>query len=202
MELPVSILLLAAGQSSRMGPGGGHKLLAEFAGEALVRRSARAALGSLASSVLVVTGHRRVDILSALGGLDIICVHNAAFETGIASSLSAGISAIEDRSAGALIMLADMPGITANILDSLIHAFRSNKGHAIVRAVANGRPGHPVILPRSLFAGASGLRGDTGARHLIENSGLPIVDVELGEAARYDVDTPEAVLAAGGVLKG
>ena len=57
-------------------------------------------------------------------------------------------------------------------------------------------------LPRTLFRQAAGLRGDSGARHLIETCGLPIADVELGEAARYDVDTVEAIRAAGGILKG
>ena len=46
------------------------------------------------------------------------------------------------------------------------------------------------------------LEGDIGARPIIETAGLPIVDVEIGVGARLDVDTPEAVIAAGGILKG
>jgi molybdenum cofactor cytidylyltransferase len=45
------------------------------------------------------------------------------------------------------------------------------------------------------------LEGDIGARAIIESSGLPVVDVDIGPAAHIDVDTPEAVIAAGGVLK-
>ena len=46
------------------------------------------------------------------------------------------------------------------------------------------------------------LVGDTGARHLIETSGLPVIDVDIGDAAHLDVDTPQDVIAAGGVLRG
>jgi molybdenum cofactor cytidylyltransferase len=71
-----------------------------------------------------------------------------------------------------------------------------------VRAVSGGRRGNPVVLPRATFAAVLRLKGDVGARHVIESAGLDVVDVEIGAAAHVDVDTPEAVAAAGGVLKG
>jgi len=46
------------------------------------------------------------------------------------------------------------------------------------------------------------LGGGAGARHIVETCGLAVIDVDIGEAAHLDVDTPEAVIAAGGVLKG
>jgi molybdenum cofactor cytidylyltransferase len=45
------------------------------------------------------------------------------------------------------------------------------------------------------------LEGDVGARAIIESAGLPVVDVDIGPAAHLDVDTPEAVTAAGGLLR-
>jgi molybdenum cofactor cytidylyltransferase len=69
-----------------------------------------------------------------------------------------------------------------------------------VRATNAGVPGNPVILPRALFAAARQLDGDTGARQLIEDSGLPLIDIEIGEAASLDVDTPELLARAGGQL--
>ena len=65
--------------------------------------------------------------------------------------------------------------------------------------LAMHQPGNPVILPQALVARIDELEGDTGARHLIETGGAEIVDIELGEAARIDVDTPDALAAAGGV---
>ena len=52
-----------------MGAGGLHKLLAEFDGIPLVRRSASEALHTQAASVNVVTGHRHLEIIAALEGL-------------------------------------------------------------------------------------------------------------------------------------
>lgn len=42
------------------------------------------------------------------------------------------------------------------------------------------------------------LKGDIGARQIIENSGVPIIDVEIGAAAILDVDTVEDIITAGG----
>lgn len=199
----VAIVLLAAGKSSRMGNGGRHKLLAEFEGEPLVRRSARMALAARADGVVVVTGHRADEIAASLDGLNVTLVNNPDYASGMAGSLKAGLAAARtDDLDGVLVMLADMPGVSAADLDKLISAFRAQAGLPIVRAVADGKRGNPVILPRATFEAVRSLEGDIGARPIIESAGLPVIDVEIGLAARLDVDTPEAVIAAGGVLKG
>ncbi|CCE95916.1 unnamed protein product [Sinorhizobium fredii HH103] len=198
---PVAIVVLAAGRASRMGPAGKHKLLAEFDGVPLVRRSVDTALAVGKGKVVVVTGYREQEIRAALSGLSVTFVSNPDYESGMASSLVAGLSAVEEGSSGMLVMLADMPGVTAGHLSKMIEAFHAESGRAVVRAVTEGQRGNPVILPRSTFAVVRQLVGDVGARHIVERCGLPVIDVELGAAARLDVDTPEAILAAGGILK-
>ncbi|NTJ65808.1 NTP transferase domain-containing protein [Agrobacterium rhizogenes] len=202
-EISVAIVLLAAGKASRMGEGGSHKLLAEFDGVPLVRRSASTALASGASDIIAVTGHRQDEIGKALDGLALQQVFNPDYASGMASSLVAGVGTRAAQKAdGVLVMLADMPGVASDDLMVLMAAFREASGQAIVRAVSGGKRGNPVILPRSVLNAVMRLEGDVGARHIIETSGLPVIDVEIGEAAHLDVDTPEAVVAAGGVLKG
>ncbi|WP_349958361.1 molybdopterin-binding/glycosyltransferase family 2 protein [Rhizobium sp. ZPR3] len=202
-EISVAIVLLAAGKASRMGEGGSHKLLAEFDGVPLVRRSASTALASGASDIIAVTGHRQDEIGKALDGLAVEQVFNPDYASGMASSLVAGVGTRAAQKAdGVLVMLADMPGVASDDLKVLMAAFREASGQAIVRAVSGGKRGNPVILPRSVLNAVMRLEGDVGARHIIETSGLPVIDVEIGEAAHLDVDTPEAVVAAGGVLKG
>ncbi|MBA1346983.1 MULTISPECIES: NTP transferase domain-containing protein [unclassified Rhizobium] len=197
----VAIVILAAGKASRMGDGGKHKLLAEFDGVPLVRRSALTALGADAASVIVVTGHRRSEIEAALQGLALTFVDNPDYASGMASSLIAGFSSNDaDSAEGILVMLADMPGISTTHLDALISAFRNADGKAVVRAVSHGKPGNPVILPHSLNQAIHRLRGDVGARDIVTASGLPVLDVDVGDAALLDVDTPDEVLAAGGAL--
>ncbi len=198
---PVAIVVLAAGRASRMGPAGKHKLLAEFDGVSLVRRSVETALAAGEGKVVVVTGYREEEIRAALSGLSVALVSNPDYESGMASSLVAGLSAVEEEAGGMLVMLADMPGVTSMHLSKMIAAFDAETGRAVVRAVTEGQRGNPVILPRSTFAAVRQLVGDVGARHIVERCGLPVIEVELGAAARLDVDTPEAVLAAGGILK-
>ncbi|WP_418459171.1 NTP transferase domain-containing protein [Brucella intermedia] len=197
----VAIVVLAAGEASRMGKGGAHKLLAEFDRVPLVRRSTERALNSSAESVVVVTGHRHAEIEGALAGLNVVAAFNPDYASGMASSLASGFCAPEAANAdGVMVILADMPQVTTEDIDVLIAEFRASGGDAIVRAVSRGKRGNPVILPRFLRDDILRLEGDVGARHLIENSGLPIIDVEIGHGAHLDVDTPEEVIAAGGVL--
>lgn len=195
----VHAVLLAAGRSSRMG--GPNKLMALFQGKPLVRLTVERVLASRAAGTVVVTGHQAGRIREALSGLDISVVNNADFASGLAGSLKAGIAALPESAAGALIVLGDMPELLATDLDRLISAFERAEGRAVVRATHDGRRGNPVILPRALFAAVAHLEGDTGARHLVESAGADVVDVEIGAGASVDVDTPDALEGAGGVLQ-
>lgn len=181
--------------------GGAHKLLAEFDGLPLIRRSAITAASCESHSVIAVTGYRHAEIEAAIADLPVKIVRNAEFASGMAGSLALGVVAAEaDRPNGIMILLADMPALTAADLDALIAAFRAHQGKSVVRAAAGGKPGHPVIFPRVLNARLKGQAGDKGAREIILTCGLPIIDVEIGGGALIDVDTPDAIRAAGGVL--
>lgn len=201
-RVAVSIVVLAAGASSRMGSEGGHKLLSTFGGETLVRHSVLAATRSSARDVVVVTGHRSAEIEAALHGVDVRVVRNAQYRLGIAGSISRGVEAARrTKPDGIMIMLADMPALTVTDLDALITAFVRSKATSIVRAAASGEPGSPVIFPASLYEKLRWITGDVGARAVAEDGSVSVIGVEIGDAARLDVDTPEQVIAAGGALE-
>jgi molybdenum cofactor cytidylyltransferase len=195
----VDAIVLAAGRSSRMG--GPNKLVALFDGRPLIRRTVETARASRAGNVVVVTGHQQDRVAAALSGVAFRNAHNPDFASGLAGSLQVGIRALSPEADGALITLGDMPGVTAADLDRLIAAFAKAGGAAIVRATHNGKRGNPVILPKALFPEIMKLEGDTGARHIVESEGNPVIDVEIGASASVDVDTPEAMELAGGVLQ-
>ena len=174
----VHAVLLAAGRSSRMG--GPNKLMALFDGKPLVRRTVERALASKARIVIVVTGHQEERVKAALDGLPVTFADNPAFAEGLSTSLKAGIGAFPASAAGALVVLGDMPGVSAADLDRLIEVFHKSGDRAVVRATHEGKRGNPVLLPRSLFEAIAHLEGDTGARHLVENGGVEVVDVEIG----------------------
>jgi molybdenum cofactor cytidylyltransferase len=196
-DIAVTIAVLAAGQSSRMA--GANKLLAIFDGRPLVHRSVENAVQADRGRVIAVTGHMAGDIVNSLQGLDVAIVHNPAYAFGLASSIKAALVAAPADCDGLMIHLGDMPAVSAQHIRMMIDRFRQQDGNAVIRAVTDeGERGNPVIIPRQLFEAISALSGDVGARHVIEASELPIVDVAIGSAARIDVDTREAVVVAGG----
>jgi molybdenum cofactor cytidylyltransferase len=194
----VAAIILAAGQARRMG--GPNKLTARFEGVPLVRRVAEHALKSRARPVIVVTGHREAEIMQALAGLDVTTAHNPDYADGLATSLKAGLSRVPESAAGALVLLADMPGVTSGVIDRLIDAFRARTQPAIVLPTMAGKRGNPVLWARAFFPELMTVTGDTGARHILGAHEEAIERVEVGAAAGLDVDTPEALAAAGGRL--
>jgi molybdenum cofactor cytidylyltransferase len=197
--IEVHAIILAAGRSSRMG--GPNKLMAHFSGQPLIRRTVERTLSSGANGVLVVTGHQAESIRAALDGLVVEFAHNQDFASGLAGSLKEGIAALPESAGGALIVLGDMPAVSAADLERMVAEFRLAGGQSIVRATHQGKRGNPVVLPRALFGAIGSLEGDTGARHLTEAATMPVIDIEIGEGASIDVDTPDALEKAGGVLQ-
>ncbi|EJN04993.1 nucleotidyltransferase family protein [Phyllobacterium sp. YR531] len=199
-SITVAAIILAAGRATRMRDHG-HKLLAKFDGVPLIRRTVSIAMASRSSSVTVVTGYRRDDIENSIDGMGAHIVHNPNFSVGIGSSIVAGFSGSHVKSAaGAIIMLADMPKLETEHLNRLIAVFRENNGRSIVRAVSGSSPGHPVILPSTFYERVIALNGDFGARQIMDKSKGDTIEVDIGNAAIRDVDTPEAIIAAGGLL--
>jgi molybdenum cofactor cytidylyltransferase len=194
----VAAVVLAAGRSRRMG--GPNKLLATIDGTSLVRRAVEAAKRSRASPVIVVTGHQPEAVRSALAGTDVTIVHNPDYADGLSTSLRRGISAVPPDADAAVICLADMPGVTDEVIDTLIAAFRPEEGVRIVVPTSKGKRGNPVLWSRGFFDALRDVQGDVGARHLIGENPEAVAEVEIGPAAALDLDTPEAMAAAGGVL--
>jgi len=192
----VAIVVLAAGRATRMA--GLNKLLSTIGNVPLVRLSTAEAIYCQKGRVVVVTGHMADEIRKAVSGLAVTFVHNDQYASGMSSSVRAALQAIPEGCDGMLIQLADMPLVSRAHLASMIEAFTANEGLAAVRATAFGKPGNPVIVPRSLFANISAIDGDVGARQVLATSRVPVVPVEIGRAATFDVDTRDDLEAAGG----
>lgn len=197
-EPVVAGVLLAAGRSRRMGVG--NKLLATLEGRPLVRIAAENALASRLKGIVAVTGHMQGEVEAALAGLNIAFAHNPDFADGMAGSIRTGIHAVGDAADAALVLLSDMPKISADVIDRLIAAYDPAGGKTIVVPTVSGKRGNPVLWDRRFFDELSRLEGDIGARHLIAHYDDQVAEVEIGAAARLDLDTPEALADAGGRL--
>jgi molybdenum cofactor cytidylyltransferase len=191
----IAAVVLAAGQSRRME--GKNKLLEDFRGKPLVRRAVEAALGSKASPVIVVTGKDSDAVRTALKGLDVRFVNNPDFAEGLSSSLKAGIRAVPEESAGAVICLGDMPQVSSALIDKLIASFAPERGAMIVAPVKNKQRGNPVLWARRFFPELLKLEGDMGARKLANFYDEGLLEIEVADDAAFeDIDTPEALEAA------
>ena len=194
--MTVAALILAAGKSSRMG--NANKLLTEVGGRPMIARIAETALGSRAWPVAVVTGHQGDKVAAALAGLALKIVPNPDYALGLSASLKAGIEALRDTGvAGALVLLGDMPHVTAATLDRLIAAFERSGGRAICLPEAEGQRGNPLLWPADLFAEMAGLVGDKGAKELLARhpDRIELVAAPAREILA-DVDTPEDLARA------
>ncbi len=192
----IDAVILAAGASSRMGDR--HKLLARINGRPLVRIVAEEALASCVASVTVVVGHRAEEVRSALHGLDLNIVENRAYAAGLSSSIRTAISALPGDSDAAVVLLADMPDITATDIDAVAAEFDPDSGTHVVVPTFKGRQGNPVLWSRRFFADLMALEGDKGARDLIRSNSDVAAWVEAGPAVLNDLDTPDEMAAASG----
>jgi molybdenum cofactor cytidylyltransferase len=193
----VAALVLAAGQSRRMGPV--NKLTADVDGRPMVVRAVDAALASGARPVIVVTGHEAEKVRAALTGKPVTFVHNPDYAEGLSTSLVRGIDAVPAEADGAVVCLGDMPRISGSLIDRLIAAFNPLEGRSVVVPTFRGKRGNPVVWARRHFAGMRRLAGDVGARHLIGENEDQVAEVEgPDDAVLHDVDTPEALARLSG----
>jgi CTP:molybdopterin cytidylyltransferase MocA len=187
----VAGLVLAAGGGRRYGM---PKALAPYDGGLLVERAVRTAR-AVCDPVLVVLGARAQEVWQRadLGGA--IAIVNAGWETGMASSLQAGLDGLRNlpgRLDSALVLLVDMPGMTPAALERMA---REAAPDALAVATYAGVRGHPVLLGREHWAGvAESVTGDEGARRYLAEHDAREVDCT-GLADPTDLDVPPSPAA-------
>jgi len=185
-------IILAAGLSTRMGV---PKLALEIEGIPIIRRVVRAALESVLHRVILVTGPSDSGTVEALGPLAkdprLLQVVNSHPQAGMSSSMRTGMESLDRKAAGIMILLGDQPGITGDIINKLLAAFRRAQTKIIVPLVL-GRRTTPVIFPATLFPELMEEAGDIGGRNLLKRHADQVVELEMGqEYDDADVDTPE-----------
>jgi len=122
-------------------------------------------------------------------------VHNLHYASGLSASLKAGIRAVPASSDGAIVLLGDMPEISASLVDRMIAAFSPPDGRSICIAVHEQKRGNPVLWARRFFADIEALNGDIGAKELLAQNEDLVCDIEADGAVLRDIDTPDALAA-------
>jgi molybdenum cofactor cytidylyltransferase len=189
----IGVLVLAAGQSRRMGEL--NKLLAPVEGKPMVAHAVDAALGARGiGPVVVVTGHERGQVEAALPGRAVTFTENPRYAEGLSTSLAAGLAALPQGIDAALVCLGDMPRIAPRLIERLMAAYAPTEGRSIVVPTHQGKRGNPVLWDRRFFPAMAAVAGDVGARHLIGEHSDEVVEIEAGDpTVLFDVDTPETL---------
>lgn len=184
-------VILAAGASTRMGA---PKQLLELNGKPLLVTAVETALASKAWPVVVVLGANAETIRPALARMPVLVTENAAWPEGMAASIRAGVTTLQQFSRGldaALIALCDQPAFSAPVIEQLVATQRAT-GRSIVAARYAGRNGAPALFLREHFAALVALTGEEGARVLLNADSKRVAAVELPQLA-VDFDTPADV---------
>lgn len=181
-------LLLAAGGGSRMGVP--KALVRGDDGTPWLQRSVAVLRDAGCEHVVVVLGARADEARALLDESDpaLRVVVADDWETGMAASLSTGLSALQEpQGEVALVTLVDLPDVGAEVARRVLAA--ADGPTSLARATYDGRPGHPVLMGRDhWFPAAAVVEGDEGARDYLREHGC--LAVECGDLATgRDVDT-------------
>ena len=204
-------ILLAAGSARRFD--GTQKLLVpvpNMNGERPVPLVLLAALGLHEAGVdhVIVLGRDADAVRACVADLGSSFVVNAAFATGMSSSLRTGVEyALEHwhTADGLLVALGDQPLAGSGIVEVLVEHFRCAREHGrkalIVAPRYRGEIGNPVLFDRTLAPELLTVTGDGGGRGLVERDPTRGCDVDFDRAAPRDVDTPGDVTALSAELR-
>lgn len=169
-------VVLAAGYSRRLGR---PKQTLVLGGETLLQRAVRVAEEADLAPVIVVT--RPLEGVVA-GPPGVLVLLNAEAAEGMASSVRLGVLAAQQAgAAGIAILTCDQPLLTAAHLRNLCAA-----PHRATASAYAGRVGVPAYIPQNMFEALLALRGDAGARMLLQGAATV-----LNETLALDIDTED-----------
>jgi molybdenum cofactor cytidylyltransferase len=172
-----TVIVLAAGAGSRFRAAGGStgKLQALLAGRPVLQHVLDAVGASGLPWHLVTAADT---------------AHHA--EQGMGTSIATGVAATA-QAEGWLILPGDLPLIRAGTLLAVAQALQT---HPVVVPAHQGQTGHPVGFAAECGPELMALRGDAGARSVVQSHG-PAHRLEVDDrGCVWDVDTPERLRQA------
>ena len=160
----ISAILLGAGESKRMGV---NKLSLPWGKRTVFEHCLHTLLRSKVDEVIVVLNHPAKGIVPLIKDQKVKIVINPYYKRGMSASIRRGLRVIDPRSDGILIALGDQPFLKTRTINVLIHAFVQSKG-AIIIPLYRGIQGHPVLFSRRFEKELLRIKGDVGAKSIIE----------------------------------
>ena len=194
----VPAIVLAAGASTRMGT---PKALLRVGDETFVGRILRVLCEAGVPTAVVIARPGQEALAAAVAAARFgQIVENPRADEGQLSSLITGLDAIDRPGVDAvLVTLVDVPGISTSVVSALLERTRTSPA-AVIRAVHEGRHGHPVIFRRVLFERLRQADPAVGAKAVVRSAVVEDVEVE-EQGITQDVDTPADYERLRGMLR-
>jgi molybdenum cofactor cytidylyltransferase len=184
----ISAILLAAGQSKRMGE---PKQLMRFGQSTILEQAIDNLLGSGVNEVIVVLGYRAGEVRRLIATRPVRLAVNPDYEQGMSTSIIAGLNLVDGRSRAVMLALGDQPFVDSQTINRLIDEF-NNHDKGIVIPTYRSKRGHPVIFATKYKEQLLELKGDIGARHLVKENPEDILEVAVNsEGILVDIDTAD-----------
>ncbi len=165
------------------------KQLLPYKRKSLLQRAVDEALASKAASVQVVLGAHADEIQRSVAMDKATVVLNRSWSEGMSSSIRAGVSALPPDMEAAIVALCDQPFLSSTVFNELIDKYTAS-GKSIVACEYDGLPGVPALFAKRYFAELASLRGDSGARRIIQSHENDAILIPFSEGS-VDLDTPE-----------
>ncbi len=171
----ISAILLAAGKSTRMG--GENKLIKVIKDKSLIIHSINNILNSSIDELIIVLGYQK-DIIQKLINKNkkIKFTFNKDFQNGMASSINVGLNNLSKKTEAFFICLGDMPMVNSNIYNELI---KHRKKKDIIVPICKNRQGNPILFNISMKQKILGIKGDIGAKKILELNKDQILNIEI-----------------------
>jgi molybdenum cofactor cytidylyltransferase len=182
----VAGIVLAAGASTRLGR---NKLFIELEGESLLRRAVRRVSAAGLDPVIVVLGHEAERAREELAGLNCMPVLNPDYLRGVNSSVRAGIAAAS-QSAAAVVVLADMPFVTSEMIATLADRYQTSTAPLVISDYG-GVNAPPMLYDRSLFDELLSMEGEGCGKQVVKRHRDEAIAVSWPTERLLDLDVPD-----------
>ena len=184
---PVAGVVLAAGASTRMGH---NKLLLDIDGESVLRRAVQRAVAAGLEPVIVVLGHEAERARAELTDIACRVVVNPEHLQGQTTSLRAGLAAVPAGAPAVVVILADMPFVTSEMIAAVVERFRDG-GAPLVISDYQGVTAPPMLYSRPLFPEIEAMRGDRCGKQVVKAHQAEAAVLSWPVDALGDLDVPE-----------
>lgn len=185
----ISAVVLAAGQSQRMGQ---PKINLPW-GETTVLGQILSVLHAVqVDEIVVVTGGIRPEAQPGWQDFPLVMVPNPRYrQSEMLDSFQIGLRRVHPQAEALLMVLGDQPQIQPGVVRSLLAAYARDKPALLVPSYQMRR-GHPWLLRRGLIEAVLGLSGPATLRDFLHQYAAQTVYLSVDtESVLQDLDTPQ-----------